>query len=102
MSEILILITGLAGVIVRYFLTSRCNDVNITTIINLSACLLLAFILKYNLGEYLLSFTAAFSTLSTYNFELLTNYKKNKSNGIKYFIVNVLGALVLFAGVIIF
>lgn len=101
MNELLIILFTLLGALIRYQLSTRFKNDKITTLINLCSCFLLALVLKFDLGEYFLSFLAAFSTLSTYNFELLSKFKQKITQGLKYFVINVLGSLLLFIIVIV-
>lgn len=96
MLDLTILLWGLAGALLRYILSIKLNTPWITTIINIISILIISLIIKYDLGLHLLAFNSAFSTLSTYNYELITRFKKAKSASIKYFLINIVGSVLIF------
>lgn len=96
MIDIYIFIWGLAGVSIRYFLSTKIKSSWITTFINLISIIIISLVIKYDLGVHLLAFNSAFSTLSTYNYELINNYKNNKRESIKYFLINIIGSILIF------
>ncbi|MEG0283866.1 MAG: CrcB family protein [Erysipelotrichales bacterium] len=108
MIVIQMIFAALIGMGIRYYLSENIiiknNLINITFIINTISCFILGtmyYIIttNYQVALIILSFLGAFSTFSSFNYDLLTKINNSFKKGISFLIIQLLTSfLFLFIG----
>lgn len=107
MNLLFISLGGLVGMSIRFILSKKFskihyfNAITITMIINIISCFIIGVLLSSNLSSlyfvlFFQSFLSAFSTYSTFNYELIKNINVNNINVIMYFITTLFFSFLAF------